>query len=202
MSGTRPMNRWWILPIVLLLLLGVAACGSGEEGLWSGTDEAEFARAPAQPAAAMVTDQAMSDAPVMKEVLESQAPAAPGLPGRPGNVPAAPAAAAKVVLESDAAASSEQQLAQLVVQQRIIIRTVDMGVEVDDVGAAIDDIGDLAKRMGGWVVSSDRPLRHTGSVSIRVPAEMLDQAILDIRRSWTSGPSRSGCSTRAPTAGT
>ena len=56
-----------------------------------------------------------------------------------------------------------------------------MGVEVDDVGAAIDDIGDLAKRMGGWVVSSDRPLLHAGSVSVRVPADMLDQAVLDIR---------------------
>ncbi len=179
MSGIRPMNRWWILPIALLLLLVALACGANESA-WSGTDEAEFARAPAQPAAAMVTTQAMSDAPVMKEVLESQAAGTPGLPGAPASL-AAPAAAANVMVENDSAGSSDQQLAQLVTQQRIIIRTVDMGVEVDDVGAAIDDIGDLAKRMGGWVVSSDRPLRHTGSVSIRVPAEMLDQAILDIR---------------------
>ena len=77
--------------------------------------------------------------------------------------------------------SSGEQLAQLVVQQRIIIRTVDMGVEVDDVGVAIDDIGEMAKRMGGWIVSSNRPLMHTGSVSVRVPADMLDQAVLEIR---------------------
>lgn len=182
MSGIRPMTRWWILPIALVLLLVALACGdSAEESFWSGSDEADFARAPAAPAAAMVADQSAMDGLERKESSVTQAAGAPGLPGRPGNVPAAPAAAAKVVLESDSADSSDQQLAQLVVQQRIIIRTVDMGVEVDDVGAAIDDIGDLAKRMGGWVVSSNRPLMHTGSVSIRVPAEVLDQAILDIR---------------------
>ena len=187
MSGIRPITKWWIFPIVLVALLGLLACGgSEEEGFWSGADEAEFTSAPAAPAAAMVTTQAMSDAAMQEELSAPQAAGAPGLPGNPGNpgppgAPAPAAAAAKVVPVSDTAASSEQQLAQLVTQQRIIIRTVDMGVEVDDVGVAIDDIGDLAKRMGGWVVSSNRPLRHAGSVSIRVPAEMLDQAILDIR---------------------
>ena len=182
MSDISPMTRWWLLPITLLLLLVTLACGgSAEESLWGGSDDAEFASAAAQPAAAMVTTQAMSDAPVMKEILESRAAGAPGPPGAPASLAAPAAAAAMVEMESDSAGSSEQHLAQLVTQQRIIIRTVDMGVEVEDVGAAIDDIGELAKSMGGWVVSSDRPLLHAGSVSIRVPADMLDQAILDIR---------------------
>ena len=169
----------WIVPILLVALLGVLACGAGEEeGFWGGTDEAEFASAPAARGVEIMA-QSVADAPVLEEpsapqaaVVSSAAPA-----------PAAPAAAAKAAVgESlESAASSDQQLAQLVTQQRIIIRTVDMGVEVDDVGDAIDDIGELAKRMGGWVVSSNRPLMHTGSVSVRVPADVLDQAVLDIR---------------------
>ena len=190
MLGMRP----WNVPIIVVALLGALACGAGEEeGFWGGDGRGGVrTSAPAQPA------MAMADAPVLKEVSDSQggivqeaAPAAPGLPGLPGNMQVfrplrlrrprlpRPSSQAGESLESDG--SSEQELAQLVTQQRIIIRTVDMGVEVDDVGDAIDDIGDLAKRMGGWVVSSDRPLRHTGSVSIRVPADMLDQAVLDIR---------------------
>ncbi len=179
MSDIRPTTKWWILVIVLLLLAASACGGSAEESepYWAGTEDAAAAPAPAM-AAAIV--QSAMDGLERKESSVTQAPAAPGLPGAPASL-AAPAAAAKVVLESDSATSSDQQLAQLVTQQRIIIRTVDMGVEVDDVGVAIDDIGELAKRMGGWVVSSNRPLMHTGSVSIRVPAEVLDQAILDIR---------------------
>ena len=192
MLGNRPVSRLWIVSIVLLLLLGAVACGSAEESFqWGGSDESEFASAPAAPAPAaseiiMGMSAADPSGTMAQKAVLSQAAAAPGLPGRPGNpgppgAPAAPAAAAKVVLESESADSSGPQLAQLVTQQRIIIRTVDMGVEVDDVGAAIDDIGELAKGMGGWVVSSNRPLMHTGSVSVRVPADMLDQAVLDIR---------------------
>ena len=96
-------------------------------------------------------------------------------------VPQAAAAAKMAVAVEESVESSDQQVAQLVTQQRIIIRTVDMGVEVDDVGRAIDEIGDLAKRMGGWVVSSNRPLKHTGSVSVRVPADTLDQAVMEVR---------------------
>ena len=179
MFSSRPITRRWILPIALLLLLGAFACGSSdEESSYDESTEAAFAAAPAPP-----MDMAAADAPVLlrlpREASVSQA-------ARVQAAPAAPqaAAAAKVAAEDDSVESGEssgEQLAQLVVQQRIIIRTVDMGVEVDDVGAAIDTIGDLAKRMGGWVVSSNRPLMHTGSVSVRVPADMLDQAVLEIR---------------------
>ena len=186
MLGGRLDKRWWILPIALLLVLGASACGGGVDSSapWGGSDEAESTSAPAAPAMTMAAQPA--DGPVRKEVPVLEAAAAPGLPGRPGppGAPAAAAAAVKLaaVAESvESAASSDQQVAQLVTQQRIIIRTVDMGVEVDDVGAAIDDIGELGKRMGGWVVSSNRPLMHTGSVSVRVPADMLDQAVLEIR---------------------
>ena len=171
MFGSSPITRWWILPIVLLFLLGVSACGDASSEDSSGS-------APAQRAA-----MAVSDAPAREGRSELPAATATGRPG-PAGAPAAPAAAAKFAAVDESvewSVSSGEQLAQLVVQQRIIIRTVDMGVEVDDVGVAIDDIGEMAKRMGGWIVSSNRPLMHTGSVSVRVPADMLDQAVLEIR---------------------
>ena len=190
MFNSRAITRWWVIPIVLLLLLGVSACSAAEEVYWGGSDETESAPAPPMAMAA-------ADASVLKDPSVSRAfglsdgPGQPGARGAPGPqgapaVPAAPqAAAAKLATAVESAVESSvespEQLAQLVTQQRIIIRTVDMGVEVDDVGAAIDSIGDLAKRMGGWIVSSNRPLMHTGSVSVRVPADMLDQAVLEVR---------------------
>ena len=77
--------------------------------------------------------------------------------------------------------SVDQQVAELVSQQRIIVRTVDMTIEVAAVSASVDAIGDMATEMGGWVVSSNRSQKHRGSVSVRVPADRLDEAILRLR---------------------
>ena len=66
-------------------------------------------------------------------------------------------------------------------QQRIIIRTVDMTLVVDNVAASLDEIADLAKSFDGWVVSSDRSAKHRGFISVRVPATRLDEAIGDLR---------------------
>ena len=135
-------------------------------------------------------------------------PGEPGLPGLPGNpgqpgpmAPAAPAAMSeRVVVEKEVVKEVEltaqaksvpasltgsdestQTQAQLVTQRRIIIRTVDMVIVVDEIQAAIDDISELADGMGGWVVSTDRRQKHAGSVSIRVPAADLDSAIETLR---------------------
>ena len=76
--------------------------------------------------------------------------------------------------------STDGQAAQ-VAQRRIIVRTADMALVVDDVSRTIDDVSGLAERMGGWVVSSDRSSRHSGFVSVRVPAESLEETIDDLR---------------------
>ena len=70
----------------------------------------------------------------------------------------------------------------LVTRTRIIVRTVDIGLVVSDVAAAIDAISDISVRLGGWVVSSDRSEKHRGFTSIRVPAERLDNAVLQLRQ--------------------
>ena len=73
------------------------------------------------------------------------------------------------------------QTAQLVSQRRIIIRTVNMTIVVDEIQNAIDQISELADELGGWVVSTDRQRKHAGSVSVRVPAQDLDSAIESLR---------------------
>ena len=137
-------------------------------------------------------------------------PGNPGNPGAPGRAsPAAPtpamAQAAKevVVVEKEVvkevevektvelAQSAPQALsgsdastqtpAQLVSQRRIIVRTADMVIVVDEIQAAIDEISRMADVLGGWVVSTDRSRKHDGRVSIRVPAVSLDLAIEELR---------------------
>ena len=77
---------------------------------------------------------------------------------------------------------STQTQAQLVTQRRIIIRTVNMSIVVEDIQAAIDDISRLADIIRGWVVSTDRREKRSGVISVRVPAEGLDSAIEQLRQ--------------------
>ena len=66
----------------------------------------------------------------------------------------------------------------MVAQNRIIVHTGHVTLVVSDVAQAVEQVSDLAVSYGGWVVGSDRSSRHSGSVSIRVPAESL-QKVLD-----------------------
>ncbi len=165
-----------LLPFILLGLLLLAACGGNDEdsssfgptGLPGRADSATESQA--YPAAAA-------------------APAAISAPAAPA--PAPPRAAAEAKDESAGASASLLQISNsgtdediaLVSQQRIIVRTVDMGLVVDDVPAALDDIAALAEEMGGWLVTSDRSQKHSGFISVRVPADQLDKAVLRLRES-------------------
>ncbi|MEE8363125.1 MAG: DUF4349 domain-containing protein, partial [Dehalococcoidia bacterium] len=77
--------------------------------------------------------------------------------------------------------SLDRQISVVAAVDRIIVRTVDMNLVVQDVERAIDDIAALAVQMGGWVVSSSRDARYTGRISFRVPAEGLETAVDDVR---------------------
>ena len=76
---------------------------------------------------------------------------------------------------------SAQTPAQLVTQRRIIVRTVNMAIVVDEIQDAIDDISQMADILGGWVVSTDRREKHSGVISVRVLAANLDSAIETLR---------------------
>ena len=62
-------------------------------------------------------------------------------------------------------------------QDRIIVHTAYLSLVTDDVALTIGRVGDLAGRLGGWLVNSERSSRHSGSVAVRVPAASLDEAL-------------------------
>ena len=62
-------------------------------------------------------------------------------------------------------------------QNRLIVRIVDMTIEVDDVPGRMDNVSGIAVQRGGWVVSESRSSLHIGSISIRVPSAQLDAAV-------------------------
>ncbi|MDA1189727.1 MAG: DUF4349 domain-containing protein [Chloroflexi bacterium] len=78
--------------------------------------------------------------------------------------------------ESQVTAQQQSQ-----VQDRIIIRTVSMAVIAAGVSSAVDGIAGVANSLGGWVVSSERSEVQTATISIRVPAARLDEAVQSIR---------------------
>ncbi len=176
--------NWTIRALLLLTLLtfsfALAACGSADEsegypGLPGAPGESSDAfQDPAAPMAAMPAPTA---APAATAV---PMPAAMPTPVAAMAVPQQPAAARGKRTE-DALLPVEGQ-ASLVAQQRIIVRTVDMLIVVADVAHTIDAVAGLAQELGGWVVSSDHSRTHQGFISVRVPAETLDNAVLRLRQ--------------------
>ena len=164
--------------VVLLLAALASACGSSEE---SSDMEMAPAPAPAQPMAVDVIEvevpgeTVVVEKEVVKEVEVQAAPAAPAAAaGERQTASAAPADLAS-------GGGEDRQPAQLVAQRRIIIRTVNMAIVVDDIQAAMDEIAKLADRSGGWVVSTDRREKHTGRISVRIPAVDLESSIEALR---------------------
>ena len=134
------------------------------------------------------------------------APAAPQAPAAAAPAPAMPAAAptaapwvttskaveldafevephttTKESEDSDVEEFSEERAA-LVAQNRIIVRTVNLALEVDDVADSIEEISQSVQRDGGWVVSTDRGSKHYGFIAVRVPAAKLDDALKWMRQ--------------------
>ncbi len=72
------------------------------------------------------------------------------------------------------------RIASVAPQARLIVRTVDMTIEVVNVATTMNSIGDVAAQYGGWIVSEQRSSRHTGWISIRVPTAQLDAAVRNI----------------------
>ena len=174
--------RRFVIPLGVVALLALAACGAGEEleqGAVSAPalafpDEAALGRsfaAPAAPAAAAAP--APRPAPAPKRAPSLPAPSAVAVAAL-----APESLEARVVGDAD---FSEEQVAQLVTQQRIIVRTVHIELTVTDISASLDSMTSLAREMGGWVVESSRRQKREGAISFRVPAGQLDQAILRLR---------------------
>lgn len=73
--------------------------------------------------------------------------------------------------------------------QRMVIKNANLSIVVDDPGASMDAITQLAEDLGGFVVSSNLTQVRTengiqvpqADITIRVPAESLDQALESIK---------------------
>lgn len=192
------MKRIYRFPAILLLTvimsIVLAACSSGFSGEFASQDDARSVAqeaAPAAPAASGIF-------PGFPGSSGDRAPRPPAAPApavaAPVPAPAAPAAPAPAFGADGGAAKAESEERgvlsgtgstdadiALLSQERIIVRTVDMDIEVPDIAETIDEIADLAQSSGGWVVSSDRSAKHRGFISIRVPAAQLDGSIQALR---------------------
>jgi hypothetical protein len=111
----------------------------------------------------------------------TQAPAAPA--------PAYEAVGAAPRAASDSSGIAKGSAASAVAQDRLISMTVDMSIVVTDPQKKMDAINQMAKDLGGYLISKNMSQVHTpsgedvpqGSISIRVPATKLDQALSQIK---------------------
>ena len=160
------MNGLWRLVglalVALLLAVGIA-CGASEEddsemlmlgageGRSSTTDVAEDAFTIVGVEEGNMTDDAGVDLDVAEEVTGEES--------------------------GDGLASGYPPVSA---QNRLIVRIVDLTIEVDDVVARLEGVASVATRRSGWVVSEQRFSQHAATISVRVPSAQLDAAVREI----------------------
>ena len=176
------MKIWMLFPLLVVL----AACGSAAQA------PARFSQHSMDSPAAAQDAKAMMEGEVMVESADAAAPtpAPAAAAAAAAMTPAAMAAPAMSedsgstdqLLGGDPASFLQEVQVSVAAQKRIIVRTVHMSLVASDVSQAVDQIGSVARELGGWVVTTDRSSRHYGFVSIRVPAQVLDEAVVRLRR--------------------
>lgn len=175
------MKKLPLIVAALLLVTSALACGAASETSFDTSESMPQAMMAADSPAAFEVERA-----VAKEMAEE------------ASMPAQPAAAAFPEAASDESAllpSFDEVQASVASQNRIIVRTVGMGLVVNNVADTVDQVAETAQSLGGWIVSSDRNVIHHGSVSVRVPAQQLDEAVsriraLGVRVEWESSNSQ------------
>ncbi|HLO29256.1 MAG TPA: DUF4349 domain-containing protein [Anaerolineales bacterium] len=139
-----------------------------------------------------------------------------GLPGGPsfgygggapevGSAPAQAPAAQPPALDvygTDASRQAVENSSAVAAQERLVIENADLAIVVKDPRTRMKDISNLAKELGGFVVSSNLSQSYTpagkevpeATIVIRVPAEKLDEALDRIKKGAVDVPSenRSG----------
>ena len=174
------LQPWRAHTIALLLLaaaLALAACLGGE---WSEmtSDGAAMEvvevikEVPVERIVEKVVTRMVEREVVVEKVVMQEAEAAPAAQA------AQPSAGSGALQDIG---DTQQQTTQFAIQKRIIIYTVDMTLEIVDVATSVDEVGAMAREMGGWIVSTSRAERHVGFISVRVPAERLDEAVARLR---------------------
>lgn len=138
----------------------------------------------AQNAAEMTMDQAAVAPMAVPEMLEMEA--------------AVEESAAGIAFRSDESFNKAALTAEDAGQERLIIRTADMGIIVVDTEAAMSTIAQMVDENGGWVVSSNvfqySDDAKTGNMSVRIPSDGFDSFLeavgrlsVEVTRISTSG---------------
>ena len=175
----------WCMRMALVVALAVGAVALGACGAqFTAREESDTATTAPAPAMAFVEkEMAAAGAPQAVPMPAAPARALPPLPA-PAAMPAPVAVAAPPRGDSVARerpSPIDRDVAALVRQQRIIVRTVDSRLVVTDIQASLDSIEAMAQELSGWKVSSNVSQKHRATISIRVPADQLDGAVLRLR---------------------
>lgn len=156
------MNRRWITIAIILTLCALAACAT-------------------------------------------QNPASFSTASQPNDAPNPPPAAPNRAADADYFATNEEVADGLLVDEpvseleRVILKDASVNITVDNPTAKVAEISAMAESMGGWVVSSNsynsmdsagEPVTY-GSITVRVPAERLNDAIERIKTDVISVESES-----------
>ena len=182
-----------VMACSLVIIMAVAACGGGTERdvvLGAGFEDEEGAafRPPGLPAGAPTATPAPMTAAIEAEYAADSYTArgnrtvAPILMMAPTPVPMAVQPPPRPPLVKNTSSFEQVDYDTAAArEQRIIIRTVEMALVVEDVQTAVDATSGLALELGGWIVQSSRRQQHLGHVSIRVPADNVDEAVRRLR---------------------
>ena len=150
---------FWLLAALLMAM--AVACGESEESHMTAEDGAS-------------SEMAAPEAAKFSIGVQNTSGSAPT--SAPTGAPTPAAIPAAMQPES----GSGRVLPALLPQNRIIVHTARISLVVDDVAQTVDSIANVAQWLGGWVVNSDRASKHSGSIAIRVPAQALDQAFVQV----------------------
>ena len=158
----------YILAMVVILLGASVACG----GAASDTRASNQSSIDSNPKRSAAVENSAADK------SQQGTSKAPGLPRPP--VASTPAAAPNVKGSGDVVQLSQgfekdgarptvpPEQAVILVQKRIIVRTVNTALVVGEIPKALEDIGALAVQLGGWVVATKYDQKGSASISIQI----------------------------------
>ncbi len=170
----RGVNRRAMIGVTAVLVLAVIVAGCGAS-LQGSANTQSIAGSSATP---MMMPTQIAD----RSASPSIAPGAElGFAGE--------ATAADGLFDVDGEVAQQQEGQSQQPRERIILRNASMVIIVEDTEATIDMIGTMADEMGGWVVNANTNTRDyandvtitNGNITVRVPAEQLDNALQSIR---------------------
>ncbi len=158
------LSRFFAFALLALVVVFVIACGASEEDSGEFFEESDFSQTSFDSDDNMLEDD-------MDIVVSSERDTSPEPSDQTTSVSTD---------DSDGGSDADQLESgypPVSAQNRLIVRIVDLALEVDDVERRMSDVSGVAASRNGWVVSESRASRHSGTISIRVPSAQLDDAV-------------------------